>query len=310
MKNLKLYRLPIFYIVFILAVPTLAIIGWRLVTGQTHLYVNEDDILQSLAALLLGASLWLFIFTATLKIKYLSVPEQPNNMPLIQKVILTVLAALLSYVLWSCSYRLGDFSGHLFGFLCGYLLALMLITTNHNRWFFCSAGIFSLIVPIIQLLDSPYRLRRIIDLLFKDQTHLIDSPFEENLHNSVLFGSAIKDWIDVYPYSYYDYGQRLILKLIHTIGFIPALFVAVAVLSAWVFMAMRIYRLKNVNKFWQSLAFYLSLFFIIEGLINILGNVNVLKGVMRTNLMPFSSNAGLWMFFIAFCIACWKIRNK
>ncbi|MBS9783390.1 MAG: hypothetical protein KGV46_02430 [Pasteurella sp.] len=308
MKNFTLYRQPIFLTIIIGLVTFLMAMSWRLTIGiSTHIYVDYENVLQSQAALVVAAIAWLLIFITVLKFKHTSVVGTGENTTFLQKLLLLIVSVLFSYVLWLSSYTLSRLSGYLFSFLCAYLIVLILLTAKHNRWFYYSAGVIGLILPIIQLLDSPYRMQRISDLLFGgSNTDIIYYPVKTNLDNSVLFGASPIDWIDMPAY----HGQMLILKLIHIIGFVPALFLAFFALSIWVFMAVKIYCLKNMNKFWQSLAFYLSLFFIVEGIMNILGNVTVLKSVMSTNLMPFSSNAGLWVFFIAFGIAYWKIRNK
>lgn len=138
------------------------------------------------------------------------------------------------------------------------------------------------------------------------ETEIYYYPVTENLNSSVLFGSANIDWYDVPAY----HGQMLVLRLIHSIGYVPALLLVAVVFAAWVFAAVKIYQTQSASPFWRSLAYYLALFFIVETTINIVGNLNMIKNVMATNIMPFSTNGALWVLFVAFLYACYKVVNN
>lgn len=296
---------PLLYLALIPVVTLLVTLSWRMATGSKHLYVQYDNPLQSQLALTLSGIICLLILVLSLKIKQCQTAIAMNNQPMLHPLLSIGAAGLMAVVMYICLFEIVALTGMLFASLCFFLVAMMMLSIRQNRWFYSSFSMSIIIIPIIKLLSSYYLVRRLSDVFFSgSSTDRFYYPVVENLHNSALFDSSTEAWRDVPAY----YGQMTVLKLIHNVGYVPALLLVGLVLGAWIFAAIKIYQAQNANRFWQQLAYYLALFFIIEAVINVLGNLNILKTVFTTNIMPFSSNGGLWVLFIAFGFACWRMR--
>lgn len=305
-KFSTLKQSPLFYLALIPVVTLGVLAAWQLGSGKSYLYVYYDDPIQSQLALALGSMVWLLILGFSLQIKITTSKKTLENHSIIYRLLSLVGAGAMAVVMFLCLNGLSNFTGVVFAFLCLTFVAVIMLTIQYNRWFYTTFGILTLFFPIVYLFEEPYRFSRFKDIILGGlDIELYYYPVAENLNSSVLLGSANANWYDVPAY----YGQMTVLKLIYNVGYVPALLLVMVVFSAWVFAASKIYHAQNVNRFWQQLAYYLALFFIVEAVINVFGNLNIIESVMTTNLMPFSSNGALWVLFIAFVFACWKMQK-
>lgn len=325
-KFSTLKQSPLFYLALIPIVTLLVTLSWRVAIGQADLYFYYGQWLSNQLALLFSGVVCVSLLMLLLSIKQSQLTAESKVKPM-GKIQSFFLALLLAFLTWLALYDVSNFTGTLLPTLFLLFTAYIAITMPAQQSFYRSYGVMLLLmlsIPYIPLLKAVYYLVsgikpvetamlhsselviRVKDIFFGGlETQLYYYPVAENLNSSVLLGSANANWYDVPAY----YGQMTVLKLIHNVGYVPTLLLVMAVFSAWVFAASKIYQAQNVNRFWQQLAYYLALFFIVEAVINVFGNLNIIESVMTTNLMPFSSNAALWVLFIVFGFACWKMQN-
>lgn len=297
-SNLK--QSPLFYLVLIPLSMMLFIVSYYVSVGHSYFSVSS---LQNSVLILSIFAVWVLTLMLALYVRFLQNSQRMKSVSSSQKMLYVGLAVLLAGMTF-VGYATLPSNWVLFSLFCLIAVACVMISISQNRWLYTTFGVSIVVLPILLLAYRPWRIQNIEYFFFGGGYYT--QGVAKNLSNSVLLGAANADW--------YHIGSGLerlfFLKLIHSIGYIPAFLLIALLLSVWIIAVVKIYRFQAAHPFWQSLAFYLGLFFIIETVAHILSNLNIFQTPVPTSAMPFSNEITLWVLFIAFGFSSWKMRKS
>ncbi len=299
-KSNRVYISPVFYLALIPIMTLTALYPWKFVVGLSP-YIDHSTMAGQLE-LITGGMVFMGLLAIAVQLKVLAAKTEPVKKSAWGYLAGICLGLVMAGITYACSSSLMVFTGWFFWVIVLLFMMGIFASIRPHSFFYLSYALGIFFLLFVEFGRHGYQRTRLIEELFCTPTsQMCFVQIQQNLDAGSLFGAANTPWIEI-PM---DHGQFFFLKLIHSLGYIPAGMFAAIVMGAWIFAWIKLYRSKPGQRTFQRLfAMTMAMLLLVFAIWDLFINLGICCDQIVTGIMPLSTNGALWVLFMGFCVAC------